>query len=150
MNLLIIGLKILLIASWCLTALGVVKLYQEDSGVHMKFDWLSMMNISGTIGLTLVSLIAVIDASTYAFTLSLLIITVAMVWFLKIRLMITGDHKVLLGNHMIEHSSIKKVYSRFMTLYIDTKDQKTIKLYAPVTDRSVTMLLYEKAEGKRK
>ena len=60
MNLLIIGLKIALLLSWCLTIMEVVKLYREDTGVQMKFDWLAYMNISGTIGLTLVSLFAVI------------------------------------------------------------------------------------------
>ena len=91
MNLLIIGLKIALVLSWCLTILGVVNLYRADTGVHMKFDWLSMINISGTAGLTLVSLFAVIRENTYAFTAGLLAVSIAMVWFLKTRLMIAGD-----------------------------------------------------------
>ncbi len=147
MNLLIIGLKIVLILSWCLTVLDVVKLYREDTGVKMVFDWLSYINISGTIGLTLVALFAVIESSTYVFTACLILLTVVMVWFLKLRLMIAGDRKALLGSKMIEQSDIRRVYTKFMTLYVETGNE-TIKLYAPVTDRSVTMRLYN--AGKRR
>ena len=70
-----------------------------------------------------------------------------MVWFLKERLMITGDHKAILGSRMIDLKDIRKVSAKFMTLYVDTK-QGTIKLYAPVTERSVTMKLYN--AGKRR
>jgi len=147
MNLLIIGLKIALLLSWCLTILDVMKLYREDTGVQMKFDWLAYMNISGTIGLTLVSLFAVIQNNTYVFTAGLIIVSVMMVWFLKERLMIAGDHKAILGSKMIDLKDIRKVYTKFMTLYVDTK-QGTIKLYAPVTERSVTVKLYN--AGKRR
>ncbi|MBR4162420.1 MAG: hypothetical protein IKR11_02790 [Solobacterium sp.] len=147
MNLLIIGLKIALLLSWCLTIMEVVKLYREDTGVQMKFDWLAYMNISGTIGLTLVSLFAVIQNNTYVFTTGLIIVTIIMVWFLKERLMIAGDHKAILGSRMIDLKDIRKVSAKFMTLYVDTK-QGTIKLYAPVTERSVTMKLYN--AGKRR
>jgi len=147
MNLLIIGLKILLVLSWCLTVLGVMNLYRADAGVRMKFDWLSMLNISGTVGLTLISLPAVINEKTYAFTVGLLIVSIAMVWFLKERLMIAGDHKALLGSKLIDLSEIRNVSAKFMTLYVKTKSG-TIRLYAPVTERSVTMKLYE--AGKRK
>ncbi len=148
MNLLIISLKILLVLSWCFTILGVVKLYRADSGVQMKFDWLSMINISGTIGLTLVSLFAVINENTYAFTAGLLAVSIAMVWFLKARLMIAGRTKALLGLKMIDLKDIRKVYARFMTLYVETKHSGTLKLYGPVTDRSVTMKLYNAGKGK--
>lgn len=147
MNLLIIGLKIVLILSWCLTVLDVVKLYREDTGVKMVFDWLSYINISGTVGLTLVALFAVIESSTYVFTACLILLTVIMVWFLKLRLMIAGDRKALLGSKIIELSDIGRVYTKFMTLYVETRNG-IIKLYAPVTDRSVTMRLYN--AGKRR
>ncbi len=147
MNLLIIGLKIVLLLSWCLTILDVMKLYREDTGVQMKFDWLAYMNISGTIGLTIVSLFAVIQNNTYVFTTGLIIVSVMMVWFLKERLMIAGDHKAILGSKMIDLKDIRKVYTKYMTLYVDTK-QGTIKLYAPVTERSVTVKLYN--AGKRR
>lgn len=147
MNLLIIGLKIVLILSWCLTVLDVVKLYREDTGVKMVFDWLSYINISGTVGLTLVALFAVIESGTYVFTACLILLTVIMVWFLKLRLMIAGDRKALLGSKMIELSDIRRVYTKFMTLYVETRNG-IIKLYAPVTDRSVTMRLYN--AGKRR
>ena len=147
MNLLIIGLKILLVLSWCLTVLGVMNLYRADTGVRMKFDWLSMLNISGTVGLTLISLLAVINEKTYMFTAGLVVVSIAMVWFLKERLMIAGDHKALLGSKMIDLSEIRNVSAKFMTLYVKTKCG-TIRLYAPVTERSVTMKLYE--AGKRK
>lgn len=148
MNLLIIGLKIALLLSWCLTILDVVKLYREDTGVQMKFDWLAYMNISGTIGLTLVSLFAVIQNNTYVFTAGLIIVSIMMVWFLKERLMIAGDHKALLGSKMINLSEIRKVSTRFMTLYVETK-KGTIKLYAPVTERSVTVKLYNAGKRRR-
>ena len=148
MNLLIIGLKILLVLSWCFTALDVIKLYRADTGVHMKFDWLSWLNISGTIGFTLVSLFAVINSSTYVFTVCLILVSILLVWFLKLRLMIAGDHKVLLGSKMIDQSDIRKVSARLLTLYVETKNG-TIRLYAPVTERSVTMQLYNAAAGKR-
>ena len=147
MNLLIIGLKIVLILSWCLTVLDIVKLYREDTGVKMVFDWLSYINISGTVGLTLVAMFAVIESSTYVFTACLILLTVVMVWFLKLRLMIAGDRKALLGSKMIELSDIRRVYTKFMTLYVETRNE-TIKMYAPVTDRSVTMRLYN--AGKRR
>ena len=147
MNLLIIGLKIVLCACWILTVYSVLKLYQADTGVKMKFDWLSWMNISGTIGLTLVSMLSVINESTYVFTIGLIIVTILMVWFLKERLMIAGDHKAMLGSKMIDLKDIRRVYAKFMTLYVITKNG-TIKLYAPVTERSVTMKLYD--AGKRK
>ncbi len=147
MNLLIIGLKIVLVLSWCLTILGVVNLYRADTGVRMKFDWMSYLNISGTVGLTLVSLLAVIQESTYIFTAGLTAVSIIMVWFLKLRLMIAGDHKALLGSKMIDLKDIRRVYAKFMTLYVITKNG-TIKLYAPVTERSVTMKLYD--AGKRK
>lgn len=147
MNLLIIGLKFALLLSWCLTILDVMKLYREDTGVQMKFDWLAYMNISGTIGLTLVSMFAVIQNNTYVFTAGLIIVSIMMVWFLKERLMIAGDHKAILGSKMIDLKDIRKVSAKFMTLYVDTK-QGTIKLYAPVTERSVTMKLYN--AGKRR
>ena len=147
MNLLIIGLKIVLVLSWCLTILGVVNLYRADTGVRMKFDWMSYLNISGTVGLTLVSLLAVIQESTYTFTAGLTAVSIIMVWFLKLRLMIAGDHKALLGSKMIDLKDIRRVYAKFMTLYVITKNG-TIKLYAPVTERSVTMKLYD--AGKRK
>lgn len=147
MNLLIIGLKIVLVLSWCLTILGVVNLYRADTGVRMKFDWMSYLNISGTVGLTLVSLLSVIQESTYIFTAGLTAVSIVMVWFLKLRLMIAGDHKALLGSKMIDLKDIRRVYAKFMTLYVITKNG-TIKLYAPVTERSVTMKLYD--AGKRK
>lgn len=147
MNLLIIGLKIILVLSWCLTILGVMNLYRADTGVRMRFDWMSYLNISGTIGLTLVSLFAVINETTYVFTACLLAVTIGMVWFLKIRLMIAGDNKALLGRKMINLSDIRRVYAKFMTLYVETKGGM-IKMYAPVTERSVTMKLYN--AGKRK
>lgn len=147
MNLLIIGLKIALVLSWCLTILGVVNLYRADTGVHMKFDWMSYLNISGTVGLTLVSLLSVIQENTYVFTAGLTAVSIGMVWFLKLRLMIAGDHKALLGSKMIDLKDIRRVYAKFMTLYVITKNG-TIKLYAPVTERSVTMKLYD--AGKRK
>jgi hypothetical protein len=149
MNLLIICLKIGLVLSWYLTVSGVMKLYREDTGVHMKFDWLSWLNISGTIGVSLVSLFAVIDSRTYVFTACLIVIAIALVWFLKERLMIAGDHKALLGSKMIDQSEIRKVYARFLTLYVETKSGM-IKLYGPVTERSVTMQLYNAAAGKRR
>jgi hypothetical protein len=147
MNLLIIGLKIVLVLSWCLTILGVVNLYRADTGVRMKFDWMSYLNISGTVGLTLVSLLSVIWEGTYAFTAGLTAVSIVMVWFLKLRLMIAGDHKALLGSKIIDLKDIRRVYAKFMTLYVITKNG-TIKLYAPVTERSVTMKLYD--AGKRK
>ncbi|MCR4950694.1 MAG: hypothetical protein K6A40_05170 [Solobacterium sp.] len=149
MNLLIIGLKIALLLSWYLTVSGVMKLYCEDTGVHMKFDWVSWLNISGTVGVSLVALLAVIDKTTYTFTACLIFIAIALVWFLKARLMIAGDHKALLGSKMIDQSEICKVYARFLTLYVETKSGM-IKLYGPVTERSVTMQLYDAAVGKRR
>ena len=149
MNLLIISLKIGVILSWCFTVTGIVNLYRADTGVQMKFDWLSYINISGTIGLTLVSLFAVIDASTYVFTAGLLIVTIAMIWFMKARLVIAGDHKALLGSKMVEISAIRGVSAKIMTLYVETR-KETIKIYGPVTDRSVTMKLYNAGKGKKK
>lgn len=149
MNLLIIGLKIVLVLSWGVTLAGIVKLYREDTGVKMKFDWLSYLNISGTVGLTLVSLFAVVDPSTYVFTACLCAVSIAMVWFLKARLMIAGDHKVLLGNKMIDLRDIRSVSAKLMTLYVETKDG-TIRLYGPVTERSVTMKLYHAGKGKKR
>lgn len=147
MNLLIIGLKIALAASWCMTIKDVVKLYRADTGVKLKFDWLSYMNISGTVGLSLVSMFAVIHESTYVFTACLCAAAIVMVWFLKSRLMIAGDHKALLGSKLIDQADIRKVYTKFMSLYIETK-KETIRLYAPVTERSVSMQLYN--AGKRR
>ena len=149
MNLLIIGLKILLVLSWGVTLAGIVKLYREDTGVKMKFDWLSYLNISGTVGLTLVSLFAVVDPSTYTFTACLCAVSIAMVWFLKVRLMIAGDHKVLLGNKIIDLRDIRSVHTKLMTLYVETKNG-TIRLYGPVTERSVTMKLYHAGKGKKR
>jgi len=149
MNLLIIGLKILLVVSWVLMVKNVLRLYHEDIGVKLRFDWLSMLNISGTVGLTLVSLFAAIDSSVYVFTACLIAITIAMVWFLNVRLMIAGDHKALLGLKLIELKDIRSVSAKFMTLYVETKTE-TIRLYAPVTERSVTMQLYDASKGRRK
>ncbi|MCR5796244.1 MAG: hypothetical protein K6G61_12965 [Solobacterium sp.] len=149
MNLLIISLKAGLVLSWVLTILGIVNLYRADTGVKMKFDWLSYMNISGTIGLTLVSLFAVIQSSTYIFTVCLIAVTIGMVWFLKTRLMIAGDHKVLLGSRIIDLSDIRGISTKLMTLSVETKNDK-MRLYAPVTERSVTMKLYEAGKGKKK
>lgn len=150
MNLLIIGLKILLVLSWVLTILGVVRLFQADTGVKLKFDWLSYLNISGTVGITLVALLAVVDPDTYVFTAGLNAVAIALVWFLKERLMIAGDTKALLGSKMIAINNIRNVSARFLTLYVETKKNGTIKLYGPVTERSVTMKLYDAGKGKKR
>lgn len=130
-----------------LTIIGIVAVYasiiwmivqfrNSDRNVKLEFDLISRIELCATIGLGLVGLICVIDPSTYAFSLVLCILSIALALLQRYRIILVGDRKILFGAKSHALSEIKGLGSGLLSLKIQTK-AKDYRIYVPLTSNHV-------------
>lgn len=142
MAIVLILAKLGIIVSYGLFIQMIRQFKKECPNTKVELDLLSRLEIFMGIGVGLVGLVCVIDASTYTFSSVLCIISICLTWFQRYRLVLVGDTKVLLGTKTYRKKDIKKISSGMVTLIVDIKGKtKPVKIYVPLTSNRVLKTL---------
>lgn len=134
---LIIIFKILIVAIVALRLYKIIMLFRSDKGVKLTFDLLSTIAIDAVIALTIISLLAKIDETTYVFTLCLCILTVLLNVEQLFRVVIAGDNKIMIGAKTYDFKDIKGMNAAGFTLFVYLKGGKKLKVIVPLTRNTV-------------
>lgn len=148
MTILIILAKLGVAASYLTMLLMIRQFKQQDRHVKVEFDLLSRLEICIGIGLGLVSLVAVINPSTYGFTLGLCLLSIAVAQFQRYRMILAGDRYVLFMGKAHPYKEITGLGTGMFTLKVQTKDKPSgHSIYVPLTSNHV---LKDKVQAKVK
>jgi len=138
MSFLLILSKFLIIVNYLLTIKLIYQFKKVENKSKLEFDLLSSIEISTCIGLNLVSLVAVIDSSTYVFTLFLSILGIVIAATQRYRIILVGEKKILFKGAIYEIKDIKKLGTGMFTLKIITRQNTNgYNIFIPLTSNNV-------------
>ena len=138
MCVILIVCKIAIIINYYLTIKLIYQFKKMEYKAKLEFDLLSSIEISTCIGLNLVSLVAVIDPSTYIFTLCLSILGIVIAATQRYRIILVGDKKILFKGAFYDIRDIKKLGTGMFTLKIITRQNASgFNIFIPLTSNNV-------------
>lgn len=122
-----------------------IKLKREDKTVQFRFELMSLIENAAGYGVFLVSVLSVIDETTYVFTLGLNLINLVIVIAHNLRIVVAGDNKILIKLKIYNKKDIRGINASSFTLHVYPKKDDEIKVLAPLThNESFNQLKYVK------
>ena len=130
--------KLLILAVYASVIYMIASFKKEDNQTKIEFDTLSKLEMSMVTGVSLVSLVSVINPKTYLFTAGLCLISVIAIVFIKQRIILAGDRMVLLKGKSYRIKDVKALGTGMFTLHVKVKNNdKDLKIYVPLTSNHV-------------
>lgn len=130
--------KLLILAVYASAIYMIVSFKNENSGTKIEFDTISKLEMSMVTGVSLVSLVSVINPKTYLFTAGLCLISVVAIIFIRQRIVLAGDRKVLLKGKSYRIKDVIALGAGMFTLHVKVKNNdKDLKIYVPLTSNRV-------------
>jgi len=132
----LIGLKLLIVASYASMVYLFGSFAMNNRNSNLKLDLLSSLAISAGIGLALVCLVAKLTPSTYTFTAILCILSLALTQFQRRRIVLVSKSEVLLKGKVYPLKAVKDIKAWMLWAYITMDDGKKT-IYVPLSSREM-------------
>lgn len=138
MTILLIVEKILIVAVYASIISMVMKFRKTEKSAKLEFDLISRLELCAGAGIALVSLVSVIDPSTYVFTACLCLLSILLALFEKSRIILAGDKLMLVKGKTYPIKDTLSLETGMFTLKIRVRNcADALSIYVPLTSNRV-------------
>lgn len=138
MTILLILEKIAIVAVYASIIVMVLRFRKTDKTAKLEFDLISRLELCAGAGIALVSLVSVIDPSTYVFTACLCLLSILLALFEKNRIILAGDKMMLVKGKTYKTKDTASVETGMFTLKLRVRTSPDpLSIYVPLTSNRV-------------